>query len=70
MSPYVVGRILQAIPTLVLTSLHLCRLRLVPGDPASTLAGPDATPESITTIRQELASTSRSPSSTSAGCSK
>ncbi|GAB2726825.1 ABC transporter permease [Nocardia thraciensis] len=29
-------------------------MRLVPGDPASTLAGPDATPQSIAAIRHQL----------------
>jgi peptide/nickel transport system permease protein len=55
MSRYVVGRILQAIPTLLLTSVGIfVLLRLVPGDPALALAGPDATPETISAIRLDL----------------
>jgi peptide/nickel transport system permease protein len=55
MSPYVIGRILQAVPTLLLTSVGIfVILRLVPGDPALALAGPDATPETISAIRLDL----------------
>ena len=55
MSRYVVGRALQAIPTLLLTSVGIfVLLRLVPGDPALALAGPDATPETISAIRLDL----------------
>src|SRR5438132_189824 len=55
MSRYVVGRILQAFPTLLLTSVGIfVLLRLVPGDPALALAGPDATPETIRAIRLDL----------------
>jgi peptide/nickel transport system permease protein len=55
MSRYILGRILQAIPTLVLTSIGIfVLLRLVPGDPALALAGPDATPEIISAIRLDL----------------
>ena len=43
MSRYLIGRMLQAVPTLLLMSIGLfVLLRLVPGDPAAALAGPDA----------------------------
>jgi peptide/nickel transport system permease protein len=55
MTGYVAGRILQLVPTLALTSSGMfVLLRLVPGDPAVALAGPDATSESINAIRQNL----------------
>jgi peptide/nickel transport system permease protein len=55
MSHYIFGRILQATPTLLLTSIGIfVLLRLVPGDPALALAGPDATPETISAIRLDL----------------
>jgi peptide/nickel transport system permease protein len=55
MSRYVVSRILHAIPTLLLTSIGIfVLLRLVPGDPAMALAGPDAGPETISAIRLDL----------------
>lgn len=46
MAAYVLRRLVQTIPVLVLTSLGVFMLlRFVPGDPAVTLAGPDASPE-------------------------
>jgi peptide/nickel transport system permease protein len=52
---HVVQRTLQAVPTLLLTSVAIfVLLRLVPGDPAIALAGPDATPEVIEAVRHEL----------------
>jgi peptide/nickel transport system permease protein len=55
MRHYVLQRILQAVPTLVLTSLAIfILLRLVPGDAAAALAGPDATPEMIGAVRHDL----------------
>ncbi len=45
---YLVHRVPSAVAVLVLASvLIFFVLRLVPGDPASTLAGPDASPEAI-----------------------
>jgi peptide/nickel transport system permease protein len=49
---YVITRFLQAIPTLLLTSVGIfVLLRVLPGDPALALAGPEATPETIAAIR-------------------
>ncbi|WP_134323226.1 ABC transporter permease [Cumulibacter soli] len=48
-------RLLSAIPTLLLATLIIFLLqRLIPGDPAVSLAGEYATPERIAEIRQEL----------------
>jgi peptide/nickel transport system permease protein len=55
MARYVLHRLLQAVPTLLLASAAIfVLLRLVPGDPAIALAGPDATPETLGAIRHEL----------------
>lgn len=52
---YLVRRVPSAIAVLVLASLLIFFvLRLVPGDPATTLAGPDATPEAIAAVRHSL----------------
>jgi peptide/nickel transport system permease protein len=52
---YAVKRILSAIPVLLLLLLLVLLLvDLVPGDPAARLAGPDATPDVVDRIRQEL----------------
>lgn len=52
---YLVHRVPSAVAVLVLASvLIFFVLRLVPGDPASTLAGPDASPEAIEAIRHSL----------------
>jgi peptide/nickel transport system permease protein len=52
---YVIRRLLQAIPVLVLTSgLVFLLLHLVPGDPATILAGPDAEPEVLEAVRKDL----------------
>ena len=46
MLPYITRRILASIPVLiVLASLTFFLLRLVPGDPATLIAGHEATPE-------------------------
>jgi peptide/nickel transport system permease protein len=51
----VLQRTIQAIPTLVLTSVAIfVLLRLIPGDPAVALAGADATPEVISAVRHDL----------------
>ncbi|MGH2631891.1 MAG: ABC transporter permease [Tepidiformaceae bacterium] len=55
MAGYVVGRVAQAIPVLFLASIAVFLvLRLVPGDPATRLAGQDATPAQVQEIRREL----------------
>lgn len=52
---YLLRRLPSAVAVLFAASVLIFGiLRLVPGDPASTLAGPDATPEAIATIRHEL----------------
>ena len=52
---YLIGRLAQAVPVLVLASLAVFLvLRLVPGDPADSLAGEDATPAEVDAIREEL----------------
>lgn len=55
MIAYLLRRIPSAIAVLFGASvLIFLLLRLVPGDPATTLAGPDATPETIAAIRHQL----------------
>jgi peptide/nickel transport system permease protein/oligopeptide transport system permease protein len=52
---YVVRRALVAIPTLFgVATVVFSLLRLLPGDPASVIAGPTATPESVANIRRQL----------------
>ncbi|MGW0176738.1 ABC transporter permease [Rhodococcus sp. NPDC003322] len=52
---YLVHRVPSAVAVLVLASLLIFFvLRLVPGDPATSLAGPDATPETIAAVRHSL----------------
>lgn len=52
---YVAGRLPSALVVLVAASvLIFALLRLVPGDPATTLAGPDATPDVLAAIRTSL----------------
>ena len=52
---YLVGRLAQAVPVLLLASLAVFLvLRLVPGDPADALAGEDATPAEVDAIREQL----------------
>ena len=55
MSLYLIQRVAQTIPVLILASIIVfVFLRLVPGDPAVTLAGPDATPEIVAAVRQQI----------------
>lgn len=55
MTRYLLTRGLAALPVLVLASIGIFSLvRVIPGDPAVTLAGPDATPEMHAAIRAEL----------------
>ncbi len=55
MLAFVVQRIAQAVPVVLLSTVAVFLLmRLIPGDPAQVLAGPDATPESIAAIREEM----------------
>lgn len=55
MLSYVVQRLLQALPVLVLASIAVFLiLRLIPGDPADVLAGEDASPAEVDAIREQL----------------
>lgn len=55
MTRYLLSRGAAALPVLLLASLGIFSLvRLIPGDPAVTLAGPDSTPEMQQAIRSQL----------------
>ncbi|QCQ93589.1 ABC transporter permease [Rhodococcus sp. SGAir0479] len=55
MSRYILSRLPSVLLVLFLASVTIfLLLRLVPGDPAATLAGPDATPDVIAAIRHDL----------------
>lgn len=55
MGAYAIRRIIQTIPILVLTSIAVFfLLRLVPGDPAVVIAGPDASPKVLNAVREDL----------------
>ncbi len=55
MLAYILARVLQAVPVLVLASIGVfLMLRLVPGDPAELLAGQDATDADVARIREQL----------------
>lgn len=52
---YLVKRILEVIPTLILVTLFVFLfVRLIPGDPARLVAGEDATEQTVETIREQL----------------
>ncbi len=55
MTGYVLRRLAQAGPTILLTSvLIFLILHLVPGDPAAVLAGSDAPPDVVEALRKEM----------------
>lgn len=55
MISYVIRRLLIAIPTLIgVVTVSFMLVRVVPGDPARTAAGPDATAADVERIRQQL----------------
>jgi peptide/nickel transport system permease protein len=55
MGRYVARRILQLVPTLLAVSfLIFLMVRLIPGDPALLIAGENATPELVASIRERL----------------
>jgi peptide/nickel transport system permease protein len=55
MTRYLISRGAAALPVLLLASVGIFSLvRLIPGDPAVTLAGPDSTPEMQQAIRGQL----------------
>jgi peptide/nickel transport system permease protein len=52
---YILRRLLHLIPVLFLTSVIVFLIvYLIPGDPAQTILGPDARPEQIKAVRQEM----------------
>lgn len=55
MPRYVTRRLLQAIPTLLLASVVVfLMIYLIPGDPASTILGPNAFPVQVAALRAEM----------------
>jgi len=55
MLQYLIKRLLGLIPTLALVALLVFLfVHLLPGDPARLAAGPDATPETVALVRQDL----------------
>ncbi|HEV2219502.1 MAG TPA: glutathione ABC transporter permease GsiC [Casimicrobiaceae bacterium] len=55
MTQYVVKRLLGLLPTLLLVALLVFLfVHLLPGDPARLAAGPEATPETVALVRQDL----------------
>ena len=55
MGPLIVRRLLVSIPALIgVLFLCFCLLQVVPTDPATIIAGPDARPEVLAQIRQDL----------------
>ena len=55
MKQYILSRLMQLIPVLLLTSVAVFMLiRLIPGDPAHVIAGAEATPEQLEAVRIQL----------------
>lgn len=55
MLQFVIGRVLGLAPTLALVAiLVFLFVHLLPGDPARLAAGPDATPQTVELVRQDL----------------
>ena len=55
MGPYVLRRLIQAIPVIFFsTFLVFMVIHLIPGDAAAVLAGPNATPEALAAIRKDM----------------
>ncbi|MGD9924390.1 MAG: ABC transporter permease, partial [Pseudorhodoplanes sp.] len=55
MRRYAIRRIIQTVPVVAIVSVVVFAvIRLVPGDPAISMAGADATPETIAAIRESL----------------
>ncbi|ABV32644.1 MULTISPECIES: ABC transporter permease [Pseudothermotoga] len=55
MTKYIIKRLLQAIPTLFFVILTVFLImKMIPGDPAMVLLGPQAGPEDIARFRQQL----------------
>ena len=48
-------RLLQAVPVMLLVAvLAFVLMHMLPGDPAVVIAGPDATPEAVDRLRDQL----------------
>lgn len=55
MLTFILQRLAQAVPVVLLSTVAVFLLmRMIPGDPALVLAGPDATPESLAAIRKDM----------------
>jgi peptide/nickel transport system permease protein len=55
MSKYILRRLVQMVPVMLLVSLVVFSLlHLTPGDPATTMLGQEATPEAVAALRQRL----------------
>ncbi len=55
MKTYIARRLLALIPVaLVVATVAFVLIHLAPGDPASVIAGPDAAPEDVRKIEQQL----------------
>jgi len=55
MTGYILRRLVQVVPTILLTTvLIFLILHLVPGDPAAVLAGSDAPPEVVEALRRDM----------------
>ena len=56
MGRYIARRLLETIPLMLIISIFVFMfIHLIPGDPARTLAGVEATPEEIEAIRERSA---------------
>jgi peptide/nickel transport system permease protein len=52
---FILRRLLQAIPVVILASIGVfLMLHLLPGDPALMVAGPDASPQTVEAVRQDM----------------
>ena len=55
MGGYLVKRIIQLFPILILASVVIFTImHMIPGDPAQVYAGPDATPDALAAIRKDM----------------
>jgi peptide/nickel transport system permease protein len=55
MGRYIIQRVLAAFPVLlIVTLISFCIMQLVPGDPATVMAGPQATADEIERVRVQL----------------
>lgn len=55
MGAYLARRIIQLVPILILASIIIFTImHMIPGDPALVYAGPDATPDALAAIRQQM----------------